>query len=132
MSNKIKLKIVTPSKKLYDSEVDMVIVRTTTGDIGVLKGHQNLTTTLGYGLIRIQNDDNEETLTVFGGFCEIDEKGIMILTDAAERPEDIDLERAERAKARAEERIKAQKADTDILRAQLSLKRALTRIDAKK
>lgn len=128
--NKITLKIVTPSRELYNSPVDMVIMRTKSGDVGILHGHQPMVTVLDYGVLRIQKDGEEELqATVFGGFAEIDSETITILSDAAEWPDEIDVHRAQEAKERAEKRLREQNSDTDLMRVQLSLRRALIRLD---
>ena len=128
--NKITLKIVTPTRELYNSPVDMVIMRTKSGDVGILHGHQPMVTVLDYGILRIQNDGDEELkATVFGGFAEIDSETITILSDAAEWPDEIDVHRAQAAKERAEKRLREQNTDTDLMRVQLSLRRALIRLD---
>lgn len=98
---KIRLRIVTPSKELYNDNADMVIMRGTSGDIGVLKGHQPLTTTLGYGLLKIKNGEKELISTLFGGFVDVQPDVITILTDSAEWIDDIDIKRAEDAKKKS-------------------------------
>lgn len=130
--NKIALTVITPSRKMYSGEADMVIMRTKSGDVGIMHGHQPMVTVLGYGVMRIQNEGEEDkTAAVFGGFAEINSEGITVLTDAAEWAEDIDLSRAEEARKRAEERLKSRSADIDILRAEMALKRSLIRIGLK-
>lgn len=129
---KIHLRIVTPSKELYNDNADMVIMRGTSGDIGVLKGHQPLTTTLGYGLLKIKNGEKELISTLFGGFVDVQPDVITILTDSAEWVNDIDIKRAEDAKKRAEERLNSKDANIDFLRAELALKRANLRINSKR
>lgn len=129
---KFRLRIVTPTREFFNDDVTMVIMHTSTGDIGVLAGHQPLTTTLDYGVLRIKQSDKLLKATMFGGFADIQSDCITILTDAAEWPEDIDIKRAEQAKLRAENRIRDNKPDTDIKRAELSLKRAILRLDNKK
>ncbi len=129
---KIRLRIVTPSKELYNDNADMVIMRGTNGDIGVLKGHQPLTTTLGYGLLKIKNGEKELISTLFGGFVDVQPDVITILTDSAEWVDDIDIKRAEDAKKRAEERLNSKDANIDFLRAELALKRANLRINSKR
>lgn len=129
---KIRLRIVTPSKELYNDNADMVIMRGTSGDIGVLKGHQPLTTTLGYGLLKIKNGEKELISTLFGGFVDVQPDVITILTDSAEWVNDIDIKRAEDAKKRAEERLNSKDANIDFLRAELALKRANLRINSKR
>lgn len=129
--NKIRLRIVTPVRELYDEDAEMVIMRSSVGDIGILHGHQPLTTTLDYGILRIINGDEEIRATIFGGFASVDERGLTVLSDAAEWPEEIDMDRAIAAKERAESRIQSNDAGIDIVRAELALRRALIRIEAK-
>lgn len=128
----IRLRIVTPSGELYNDNANMVIMRGKNGDIGVLKGHQPLTTTLDYGLLKIKTGDKELISTLFGGFVDVQPDCVTILTDSAEWIDDIDIKRAEAAKERAEERIKSGKPNIDIIRAELALKRATLRLNAKK
>lgn len=132
MANKTRLRIVTPTGELYNDEAEMVIMRTSVGDIGVLAGHQPLTTTLGYGVLKITNGESETRATVFGGFVSVTPTEVVLLTDAAEWVDDIDLERAQAAKERAEQRIQSGESDIDVVRAELSLRRALIRLDSKK
>ena len=129
--NKIRLRIVTPVRELYNKDAEMVIMRSSIGDVGILHGHQPLTTTLDYGFLRIINGDEEIKATVFGGFASVDSRGLTILSDAAEWPDEIDEERAIAAKERAEKRIKSNDANIDIARAELALRRALLRLEAK-
>lgn len=128
---KITLKIVTPSREMFNGDVDMVIMRTTSGDVGVLAGHQPMVTVLDYGLLIIKDGDNEDRVAaLLGGFAEVSPQGVSILTDAAEWSGEIDKMRAEQAKERAESRLRSAVGDINVLRAQLALKRALTRLDA--
>lgn len=129
---KIHLRIVTPTKELYNDDADMVIMRGKNGELGILKGHQPLITTLDYGLLRIKNDENELVSTLFGGFVDVTPDNITILTDSAEWIDDIDLKRAEEAKKRAEERLNSKDSNIDVLRAELALKRAMLRLNSKK
>ena len=128
----IKLRIVTPSGELYNDNASMVIMRGSNGDIGVLKGHQPLTTTLDYGLLKIKTENKELVSTLFGGFVDVQPDCITILTDSAEWIENIDMERAEAAKERAEERLKkSNSSNVDVARAELALKRAMIRLSVK-
>ena len=130
--NKIALKVITPNRQMFNGEADMVIMRTQSGDVGIMHGHQPMVTVLGYGVMRIQNDGEEDkTAAVFGGFAQIDQNGIIVLTDIAEWADEIDLERAEEARKRAEERLSKKGTDINVLRAELALKRALVRIGLK-
>lgn len=127
--NKIRLNIVTPSRMLYDDKVDMVIMRSTSGDLGILAGHQPLTTTLDYGVLRIINNGEEIKSTLFGGFADVQPECLTVLTDAAEWPDEIDKQRAEQAKKRAEERLNKGGKDINIEKAELALRRALIRLE---
>lgn len=129
--NKVRLRIVTPTRELFDEEAEMVIMRSSSGDLGILYGHQPLTTTLDYGFLRIINGDEERKVTIFGGFASVDARGITVLSDAAEWPEEIDVDRAFAAKERAEKRIQSSDDSIDIARAELALRRALIRLEAK-
>ncbi|MBR6399635.1 MAG: ATP synthase F1 subunit epsilon [Firmicutes bacterium] len=130
--NKIALKVITPVREMFSGDVDMVIMRTKSGDVGIMHGHQPMVTVLDYGVMRIQNEgEDEKTAAVFGGFAQIGDNGVTVLTDIAEWADEIDLARAEEARKRAEERLNKRSADLDVLRAELALKRALVRIGLK-
>ncbi len=126
---KLHLRIVSPSRLIYENDVDMVILRAVSGDMGVLADHENTTTLLSLGVLRLKNDGVEESISVLGGFCTITKEGVNILSDAAETAEEIDKERALSAKERAEKRIKDGTGDIDVHRAEIALRRALTRLE---
>ena len=128
MPSKTHLRIITPEKIFLDEDVDMVIMRTTSGDIGVLPGHTLLTTTLSYGVIIITNDDKERRASLFGGFSKIDNDSVTILTEAAEWPSEIDSKRASDAIKRAEDRLKKREG-IDIIRAEVALRKANIRLE---
>lgn len=135
--NKFQLKIITPSREMYNGKANMVIMRTKCGDVGVLKGHQPMITVLDYGVMRILNDGEEEKLmAVFGGYAEVNENGVTIMGDTAEWPHEIDGARAMAAKKRAEDLLASNGKvagikDFDALRAELALKKAIIRLDLK-
>ncbi len=128
MANKLSLKIITPTRNMFEGEVDMVVMRTKSGDVGILHGHQPMVTILDYGVLTIKNDGEDKQAAVLGGFAEISSEGMSVLTDAAEWSNEIDVVRAEQAKERAEARLKTVQANIDVQRAELSLKRALVRL----
>ncbi|MCL2397570.1 MAG: F0F1 ATP synthase subunit epsilon [Defluviitaleaceae bacterium] len=128
-NKKLRLKIVTPTKLVFDADVDRVTLQTIDGQMGVLVGHAPVTTVLGFGSLRAYNDENIEQFTVFGGFCEINQQGATVLADVAEHPSEIDAERAKQARERAERRIKERNADMDEKRAKAALRKALVRLD---
>ena len=129
--NKVRIRIVTPKREMYDGRADMVILRTVNGDMGVMHGHIPLITVLGYGVLRIiDNNEVVKTASMFGGFAEISKEEVNILTDASEWADEIDVERAREAKARAEKRLGGTKIDDfDEVRAELALKRAIIRLE---
>lgn len=129
MANKLSLKIITPTRNMFEGDVDMVVMRTKSGDVGILHGHQPMVTILDYGVLTIKNDGEDKLAAVLGGFAEISADGMTILTDAAEWSNEIDVVRAKEAKERAEARLKNTQANIDIKRAELALKRALVRLD---
>ena len=128
-NKKLRLRIVTPTKSVYDGDVDMVIMHATDGQIGVLAGHEPVTTVLGYGPMRLYKDEVVEHFAVFGGFAEINQQGVTILAEIAESTEEIDTERARRAAERAERRIAERKADVDEIRAKVALRKAHVRLE---
>lgn len=129
MSNKFNLKIVSPSRFVFDDEVEMVIMRSTEGDFAVLKGHENLTTILTNGVLKIVNNGQTTEMALLGGFVEVSSEGVTILSDACEKIDEIDAKRAEMARERALERLKSAQSDIDIQRAELALQRSLVRLE---
>ena len=126
----IKVNIVTPDGPVYDSEVNMVIANTTSGEIGVLPGHIPMVAPLKVGAIRLKKDGQTDIVAVSGGFIEVRPDQISILAQSAEVSSTIDLDRAKEAVKRAEERLNlSQKDDVDFKRAELSLRRAMNRIN---
>ncbi|MFZ3171007.1 MAG: F0F1 ATP synthase subunit epsilon [Carboxydocellales bacterium] len=126
----IKLDIVTPERIVYSQEADFIVAPGSDGQLGVLPGHAALITSLDVGILKIKANDKEEKLAISGGFFEIKENKAVVLAETAERSEDIDITRAIQAKERAEQRLATKEADTDLLRAEASLKRAMTRLRA--
>ncbi|WIF96067.1 F0F1 ATP synthase subunit epsilon [Caminicella sporogenes] len=128
MASTFQLEIVTPDRKFFEGEVNMVTVRTSEGDIGILKDHMPTVAPLSIGVIRIRQDGQLKQATCAGGFVSVDENKTTIITDAAEWPEEIDVARAEAAAKRAEERLKMKSPEIDIVRAKIALNKALNRL----
>ena len=124
----IRLDIVTPDRMVYAEDVNMVIARATDGDLGVLPGHAPLIAGLDVWPVRILRDGEESMLSVCGGFIEVRPDKVTILAGSAELPEEIDVDRAASARERAEARLKSPGDDTDVLRAEAALKRAMLRL----
>lgn len=123
------LQIISPTRVFLDEEVDMVEMKTTEGEIGVLAGHIPLTAILEPGELKIHQDGKIRHAAMLDGFVEIRGKKVTVLAEACEWPEEIDVHRAEEAKIRAERRIKSGAKEVDMVRAEMALKKALTRID---
>ena len=127
--NRISLDIVTPEKNVFSADVYYFHIPTTSGTIGVYPRHAAIVTGLDVGELSIDDGNgNTEILFIGGGFLEVGGNKAVVLAKSAERREDIDVERAERAKQRAEERLAARAEDLDVARAELALKRAVQRI----
>lgn len=127
-----RLEIVTPEKKVFSDEVSFVIAPGAEGELGILPRHAALITPLKIGLIKFDHEGNRIIMTVSGGFMEVRDSKITILATAVERLEEIDIERAEAAKLRAEQRLAAKTPDIDVIRAEAALKRAINRLNAKR
>jgi F-type H+-transporting ATPase subunit epsilon len=126
------LEIVTPERVVYSEQVDMVVVRGVEGELGILPNHIPLVTPLKIAPAKIKKDGRDKWVAVNGGFLEVRKDKVVILAESAELPEDIDVERALAAKARAEQRLQAaRQEEIDFRRAQLALMRALNRLEVK-
>ena len=129
MANELfKLQIITPDKMFYEGDIKMVVFTTTDGDIGVLKNHIPLTTTVASGLAKITVNNEEKQAIVHGGFAEITGDKVTILADSAEWPHEVDVNRAQRAKERAQELLRNDSQDVDKARAEVALMRAIARL----
>ena len=136
----IKLEVVSPDKVVYTEDINMLIVRSTGGELGILPHHAPLVTGLvPHAMrVRISQDRDEQLIAVAGGFMEVTPEKITVLAEAAELPIDIDINRAKEAMDRAKERIEkfhqhAPEAENiDIKRAELALGRAMARLRATK
>ncbi|WP_028559242.1 F0F1 ATP synthase subunit epsilon [Paenibacillus pinihumi] len=126
------LEIVTPERKVYAQDVDMVSVKGIEGEFGILPNHIPFVTPLQIAPVVIKKDRQEEYIAVNGGFVEVRKDKVVILAESAERQNDIDLDRAMAAKNRAEQRLKAKQDEFDFRRSELSMQRAMNRINVKK
>lgn len=125
---KIKLEIITAERVVFSDDVNIVIAPGVEGILGILPHHAPLMTILQPGELVIKRDGEETFLTVTGGFLEIRPDKVIILADAAERSDEIDISRAEEAKKRAEERLKSNVVDIDRALAEAALRRSLVRL----
>ncbi|MCM1105333.1 MAG: ATP synthase F1 subunit epsilon [Blautia sp.] len=129
-NNLFKVEIVTPDRVFYTGDADMLEFNTIDGQIGVYKHHIPMTTVLEPGVVIIHEAGEQKIAAVHAGFAEILGEKVTLLAEVAEWPEEIDLNRAESARDRAEERISAKAETTDLKRAEFALHKALTRINA--
>ncbi|MBU5427832.1 F0F1 ATP synthase subunit epsilon [Tissierella pigra] len=128
MSN-FHLDIVTPDNLFFSDKVEMVIVRGIDGDLAVLKGRAPITTPLRIGKVRVFQEGKERVAAISDGYVSVQDDKVTIVTESAEWPDDIDIERAKSAKERAEKRLKDRRDNIDIHRAELALHRAINRIE---
>ena len=127
-NNSFQLRIITPDRVFYEGEVDMVEFNTTEGQVGILPGHIPLTVIVKPGILHISEPEGEKEAALHSGFAEILPERITILAEIIEWPEEIDADRAEAARQRAEERLRSKTPETDVLRAETALLRAMARI----
>jgi len=126
----IKLDIVTAEQVVYSEDVDVVVAPGVEGQLGILPHHAPLMTMLQPGELRVRRGGEEFSLAITGGFLEVRPDRIIILADAAERAEEIDVARAAEAKRRAEEWLLDRHAPgIDTARAEAALRRALARLN---
>lgn len=127
-----ELAIVTPQGPVLDASVETVVAPGSSGEFGVLTGHEAFLAPLSPGLLSCSGPDGEQLLVVAGGFAEVTGERMTVLVNAAERPEDVDPERAEAARERAVARMagRAEEAEVDQARAQAAVARAEARIAA--
>ncbi len=130
MAERLTLELATPTRLVVAETAEEVVVPGIEGYFGVLPGHAAFLTTLGIGEVMYRVGRDEHYLAVSGGFAEVRNDKVIILADRAERPEEIDRARAERAKERAERRLSGRGSEDaiDYARATTALARALVRL----
>ncbi|AYA78158.1 F0F1 ATP synthase subunit epsilon [Bacillus sp. Y1] len=125
----IKVSVVTPDGPVYESDVEMVSTKAQSGELGILPGHIPMVAPLQIGSVRLKNGGKTEYVAVSGGLLEVRPDQVSILAQSAEVSDSIDVERALRAKERAEARLREQqRAHVDFKRAEMALQRAINRI----
>ena len=132
MANTFQLEIVTPSRLLVKDAAEEAQIPGLSGYLGILPGHAPLITELAVGVITYKARGATHTLSVAWGFAEVLPDRVTILAEAAERPQEIDVERAQKAKGRAEDRLKSNDPQVDYTRAEDALQRAETRLNVSK
>jgi len=124
----LRLEIVTAERTVFADDVSEVVAWGIEGQLGILPHHAPLMTMLQPGDLLIKKDDEEHYLAISGGFLEVRPDKVVILADACERAEEIDMERAEAARRRAEEILKTRPPEMDTAAAEAALRRSLARI----
>ncbi|WP_294796399.1 F0F1 ATP synthase subunit epsilon [uncultured Fenollaria sp.] len=125
--NRLYLKVVTPDKLFFEGEIDMLVARTIEGDVGILFNHSPLVTILDIGRLVIKDGDERKIAACAGGYIDVRNNNITVVSDACEWEDEIDINRAERAKERASKRLEDK--GTDTFKAELALKKAINRIN---
>src|SRR5579864_740489 len=129
MADTFQLEIVTPEKKVVDTPAEEAQIPGKNGYLGILPGHAPLITELAVGEISFREHGAQQWLAVAWGFAEVLPDKVTILAETAERPSEIDVERARKAKERAEQRLTSGDTEVDVDRALDALHRAEARLD---
>lgn len=127
MSTALQLEIVTPDRQVVNTSVDYVGCPGIDGEFGVLNNHVALLSALKVGVLRYDQEGKQQYVFISGGFADVNNNVVTILAESAELSQDIDKARAFKAQQRAEERLAQEPENLDIMRAQISLQRALVR-----
>ena len=131
--NTFTLDVVTPNGSVYSAkDVELVVLHTETGEMGVMAGHIPTVAALKTGYVKVNKASGTEYLAVSEGFVEVRTDKVTVLVQSAETAEDIDKERAINSKERAEERLHSNRDDVDSRRAERALSRAINRIEVAK
>jgi len=128
MADTFTLEVITPERLVLQAEISSLVVPGIEGYLGIYAEHAPIITELIPGVVNYTQKGEKKKLAVSGGFLEVYRNKATILADAAELPEEIDVERAMRAKERAERRLRQHEPGINVMRAELAIKRALARL----
>lgn len=128
----LTVSVVTPDGSVLEDDYEMVSCKAENGELGILPGHIPLVAPLTINAVRLKRNDTVDLVAVSGGFLEVRPDKVTILAQAAEKAEDIDIDRAEQAKERAAQLLESKNQEVDEMRAKLSLNRAINRINVAK
>lgn len=123
------LEIISPERTFYKGEVNFLELTTSEGEVGIYKNHIPMTNVIVPGIVTIHEADGVKEAAVHSGFMVILQDSVKIMAEVAEWPEEIDENRANEAKIRAERRLKDKGSGIDVARAEAALKRSLTRLN---
>ncbi|MDD4997429.1 MAG: F0F1 ATP synthase subunit epsilon, partial [Syntrophales bacterium] len=130
MADELTLEIVTPERVVFNGVVEEVTIPGTEGEFGVLRGHASLLSSVDVGELAFVRDHKKTRFAVNTGYVEVTASKVTVLVETAERSDEIDVERARRARERAEGKMaKLSKEDVDFEKAKLALLRAVTRLN---
>lgn len=132
MASEFNLYITTPEKVFFKGAAESVVLTSTDGEMGVLRGHTPMVVALTAAPLRMKVDGEWKTAAIIGGFASIKEGSVAIFADTAEWPDEIEEKRALDAKRRAEERLQARASEIEYLRSRVALERALARLAVKR
>ncbi len=127
-----ELEIISPERVFFEGKAHFLELTTSEGEMGIYKNHIPLTSVLEPCVVTIHMEDGKKQAAVHAGFVLILQEKITIMAEIAEWPEEIDINRANEAKLRAERRLKSGGDSVDVHRAELALKRSLVRLQATK
>ncbi|WP_182199854.1 F0F1 ATP synthase subunit epsilon [Paraliobacillus salinarum] len=125
----LTVSVVTPDGPILEDTFEMVSCKAEDGELGILPNHIPLVAPLLISAVRLKRAGETIRVAISGGFIEVNENKVTILAQSAEKPGDIDVQRARKAKERAERRLKAKQDDIDFRRAEYALRRAINRLD---
>lgn len=128
-AEKLQLRIIAPDAEKLNETADMVIMRCTTGDMGIMPGHEACSAVLDDGVFRIFNDGEERRMAVFGGIVQVLNNNVTVLANDAQWPEDIDLARSEATREQLERSLRESAGDAALKNDQVRLRRHLVRIE---
>lgn len=128
-SRLFRLEVISPDRVFYEGEVEMVEMRTSEGEIGIYKNHIPLTAILVPGVLKIKEDGREKIAALHDGFVEIFGDHVTVLAESCEWPEEIDKNRANEAKLRAERRLRSGDSEINMTRAEMALRRSMIRLE---
>jgi F-type H+-transporting ATPase subunit epsilon len=128
MADKLNLEVITPEKLALREAVDEVVVPGLDGELGILPEHTPVISQLKTGILVYRQGNERKQMHVSGGFVEVLPDRVSVLSEVAEKPDEIDLQRAQLARERAEQQLASHSEEIDYHQAELKLERALTRI----
>lgn len=127
-----ELEIICPERVFYEGKVSFLELTTSEGEIGIYRNHIPMTNIIMPGVVTMTTSEGEKVAVVHSGFLVILQDKVTVMAEIAEWPEEIDINRANEAKLRAERRLSSSDGDINIPRAELALKRSLARLNATK